>query len=279
MKILFFLLFSSSLYAQNIWQEYIVGKPIAGYVEARKLTAEKWGIHYKATLAGCVINEEVSQKMEKVNTANEKYLAELTKKFGKDWLKTFNFECNIARLKNNKYLKGKWIDPVAGRPNKNYYDSKQKLANSWGIAYEPLFLNCSPSDISAAQQQQIEIGAKFQEQLNQLLGEEWKPNFDRELLKIEETKNPSIKDVWAEYLLDKVDESYYQTKKEVLKNWGISYQPYFVHCCKNKNQKMKAGQYAQKAQKVKTQIAAIFGANWEQYLKIEIEKKRADISK
>ncbi len=270
--ILMLVLVMNQLHAQKIWQDFIIGKPMANITEARATVAKDWGINYKAILAGCEMNDEVAKKAEEYNKQNEAYLTEIAEKYGANWMEHFTFETKVQMLRMNNPLPGKWIDPVPGRPDIQYFEAKKKLAESWGIPYLAYFLNCSPSNVSKEQQAEIDKGSTYLRQLTSMLGDDWQKRFDRELLKIREQKQHSIGETWNEYLLEKVDEAYYNKKKEVLATWGITYQPYFVHCCKGKEKKMKEGGYADKEKEVKKLISDHYGEGWEEHLHIEVVK-------
>ncbi len=277
--ILISLLFSFSTQAQDVWQDYIIGKPMPGFAESRQQVAQEWGIKYQAIFAGCVVDESIAQKMETYNKENEIYFEKITTRYGEGWQQVFNLEAAIARTQTKNVLEGRWIDVITEeQPDTDYYAKKGKLANQWGIDYLPLYIN-ETSTVSATMQAKIDSGATYVRHLGTVLGNQWQAYFDMQLAQSTRTNENVMQGTWDEYLLEKVDESYYQRKKQVLANWGVAYEPHFVHCCKGKNKKMKNGGYAEKSAAFEAQMKKVYGDNWKQYLHIAIQKELKTIIK
>ena len=261
------------MWGQDIWQDYILGRPAQGLVAAKKAVAQKWGIQYKAILAGCLLNEETSQKMEDYQKANQAYLDKIATKYGENWLDYFNLEVNIECLKKNNYIKGKWIEPILmNEYYKELYEKKKDLATSWGLEYEALPID-DPKTMTAEDSKKIALGNPYIQQINGSLGENWVQAFEANFATIKQKHQSNIPETWKEYLLEDVDEKFYHTKQKVLADWGIQYEPYFVACCKNKDKKMREGNYATKANSVQNKISAVLGKTWKDRLQIAIQKR------
>ena len=78
--------------AQNMWKDYLVGRPMMGYVESKEAVAKEWGIQYKMEMAGCIVSDETEKKMAEYDKQNEAYFKELETTYGKNWQQHFNLE-------------------------------------------------------------------------------------------------------------------------------------------------------------------------------------------
>lgn len=271
---LFLLLLPTALFAQNVWVDYIIGRPIPGYTSSREAVAAEWGINYKPILAGDVVSDDMYVTAENHKKNNAAYLAKLDKEYGSDWKRYFQLESAIKRLQANNSIEGKWVEVFSDsspNANKQYLSAKQQLAEKWGIPYEGIIVSAG-NPPSEEQEKLMLANTHYTRHLDATLGEDWQNYFNRQL-QIKLQQKTARLNTWNEYLLEEVDEAYYEAKKEVLATWGINYQPYFVHCCRKKEKKMAAGDYAAKAELAKAKITALYGKGWMDHLKVEIQKK------
>lgn len=269
---LFILLFPTGLIAQNVWVDYIIGRPLPGYTTSREAVAAEWGINYKPILAGDVVSDDMYVTAENHKKNNAAYLATLNENYGANWLEYFQLESAIKRLQSNNTIEGKWVEVFsATNADKQYISARQQLAKRWGIPYEGIVVSVDDKP-SEEQEKLILANTHYSRHLDAALGEDWLNYFNRQL-QIKLQQKTATLEPWNEYLLEEVDETYYTTKKEVLSDWGITYQPYFVHCCRKKEKKMKEGNYAAKAEAAKAKITTLYGEGWEDQLKIEIQKR------
>jgi hypothetical protein len=267
-----FMLLPLGLFAQDTWVDYIIGRPLPGYTQARKAVALEWGLNYQPILAGDVVNDDMYINVEKYKKSNADYLQKIENQYGKNWLELFNLETSIQRLQSYNPLQGKWIEFIPEiAADKSYISAKQEQLKAWGIPYQGIILTADAT-LSSEQEKAVSESSDYLRKLTSILGENWQEYLDRQL-QIKLQQKTTTLDQWNEYLLEEVDETYYLAKKEVLQSWGISYEPHFVHCCKNKEKKMKAGNYAAKAATAKTKIQQLYGKGWEDQLRVEIQKK------
>jgi len=262
--------------AQDVWVDYLIGRPMQGFVAAKEKVAKKWGINYQVKLAGCVISDEINQQRITYQKQNKAYFEKIATKYGEDWQTYFNFECKVAQLKAQQPFEGTWVDPIAGRPNDQFLTHKKAVAESWGINYKAYLLGCTFEEATPQQKAEITQGNPYLQRLHSYLGDDWQKHLEREARKRQLAQSDGLPGEWEEYLLEKVDESFYKAKQAVLQKWGVRYTPYFVHCCKNKEKKIKKGGYAAKAAAFRQKIAAVYGADWEKYLNIEVQQYLVD---
>lgn len=172
-----------TMHAQDKWEDYIIGKPMPGYVEAKKLTAKQWGLNYKALFAGCVFTDEMRQKQQSLKKSNTRYFKKIAKKWGADWQQKFNLD---VRKEMNRTVYASdtavWVDIVQGKPYMAYFEAKEAIAKKWGINYKAVFLGC---DISQSPDKtlrdKVEKSAQYLTRLNARLGDDWQKHLEEEV--------------------------------------------------------------------------------------------------
>jgi hypothetical protein len=278
-----------SLKSQNMWKDYIIGKPMQGYAEAKKSTADSWGLNYKAIFAGCVISEETQKTSEECEKNNTEYFKSLEYKFGKDWIKAFNLDVR-KEMNRTVYAKdtGLWIDPVLGKPYLRHFEAKQALAKKWGINYKPEFLGCEVSDESRAEVQKImDASNEYLERLNTRLGDQWEEAFNKEV-KLELTKQNAeivpvsedplkVTDGWVDCIMGKPNTIYIDARKAVAKEWKITYVPYFMGCKRSKNRIAQKKKITATNNKYFESLKEKFGSDWRPLFDRDVEKKMIGI--
>lgn len=74
----------------NVWIEYVVGKPNITYFEAKKEVAKEWGINYEVQFKGCMSTPKMEKEEAKVNKVNARYFKILAQQHGKNWRASFD---------------------------------------------------------------------------------------------------------------------------------------------------------------------------------------------
>lgn len=276
---------SPTLNAQNMWNDYLIGRPMMHYVESKEAVAKEWGIQYKIDMAGCIVSDETEKKMAEYDKQNEPYFKELEANFGKNWLHYFNLDVRkkmfIADSASNK---GVWRQPVIGKPYMQHFEAKKAVAAKWGIRYEPYFLGCDLSDESSTAAQKIaDESEEYLRSVAANFGEEWEKEFEKEVqLEIAKKNAPIVpmpdkptanKATWSECIIGKPNETYFKAKQAVAKEWGIAYMPYFMGC-RRMNALVKQQAAVGKTNKIYlNSLAERYGADWEERFNIEVKKK------
>jgi hypothetical protein len=275
--------------SQNMWNDYIIGKPMQGYAEAKKATADSWGLNYKAIFAGCIISEETRKTQEECEQNNTEYFRSLEYKFGKDWLKAFNLDVR-KEMNRTVYAKdtGMWVEPVVGKPFISHFEAKKAIAKKWGIHYKAEFLGCQVSDESRAEVQQImDKSNQYIVRLNTRLGDEWQEAFNREV-KLEMAKQNAevvpvsddplkVTDGWVDCIMGKPNTIYIDTRKSVAKEWKITYVPYFMGCKRNKKMIDQKKKITATNEQYFKKLSEKYGADWRIVFDQEVEKAMNEI--
>lgn len=271
------------LHAQEVWNDYVIGRPMADYYKAKKTIAQKWGINYQATFAGCVLSDEISDKAKAYEDSNKAYFETLAAKYGQNWIQDFDWEVKKEVYRNSTQEKGTWYEIVEDKintKNKAFYAAKKTVAKTWGIAYEAKFLS---EDMTAAEKTALKelflANNDYVSQLKNTFGHNWQEKLNQEVdfkLAKQEVANP--KHVWIDYVIGKPYMPYFEAKKVLAKEWGINYEFQFQGC--NLSKKMQ-----QEATKVQAANAPYFkalekqfGKDWKVRFDIEVQKKVAQKS-
>ncbi len=77
---------------ENIWTDYVIGKPYIKAFEAREKIAKKWKINYTYIFAGCDANKKSLAIAEDYAASNKIYFKKLEKIHGEDWKERFDKE-------------------------------------------------------------------------------------------------------------------------------------------------------------------------------------------
>jgi hypothetical protein len=76
--------------SDNVWIDYVVGKPYMAYFEAKKEVAKEWGINYEPNFQGCKPTPKTKKEEAKVNKVNARYFKILAQEYGKNWSASFD---------------------------------------------------------------------------------------------------------------------------------------------------------------------------------------------
>jgi hypothetical protein len=291
MKHLFILLITITtgihMQAQNVWKDYVIGRPMAGYFEAKKITAEEWGINYEAIFAGCILTDEVDTLYKKYKAENEKYFQTLASKFGKDWQRYFNLDVQKKANLTHSRDTAVWIEPVMGKPYIQHFNAKEIVAKKWGINYEPRFLGCVVDDTKTAEMETILLGSNaYISRLTARFGEKWEKEFNREVkLEVAKINAPitpipdatNTKDIWVDAIIGKPNASYFNAKKAIAKEWGIQYVTNFMGC-KRSAKMMKLKKINIENEKYFVKLTKQYGEDWILHFNREVQKKIAATS-
>lgn len=284
-KIIFSLLItmgSLSIHAQQVWKDYIIGRPMAGYFDAKKETAQAWGIRYQAVLGGCVISDKMDKEAAECKANNERYFKQLEAKFGKDWKKEFDLDVKKAiNLKKAADEKRVWIEPIMGRPNMQHFEAKKIVAKTWGIHYEAKFFGCTPSDSDKeGLEEAMEQSNAYQRYLNSHFGDNWKETFAKEIALQEAKQNAPIvpqaespessAEIWIEYADDPV---YINTKKAIAQKWGIQYAARSVGLSKNKQLAKEKKRVQSNNDKYFKTLDERYGNDWKAHFERAVQKE------
>jgi len=289
MKHIFILLITITtaiqMQAQNIWKDYVIGRPMAGHFEAKKTTAEEWGINYQAIFAGCVLTDEVNKQHQEYKKGNEEYFERLASTFGKDWQRHFNLDVQ-KKLNLSSKDTGVWIEPVMGKPYMPHFDATRIVAKKWGINYEVKFLGCVVDDEKTAEMEKIMSESNaYTNRLTARFGEKWEEEFNREV-KLETAKMTApiipipddatkAKDIWVDYVIGKPNMSYFDAKKAIAKEWGIPYATNFMDCRRTAHLVNKRKKANAQNEKLFVKLAKRYGEDWKEHFDREVQKKIA----
>ncbi|MFK7797499.1 MAG: hypothetical protein AB8E82_08605, partial [Aureispira sp.] len=220
---------SNTLIAQNIWVDYIVGRPDIFYLDAKKAVANDWGISYQTELAGCIDCEDTRGRAEILNQKNQAYFHLIELRYGKNWLPIFN----RAVAKKHNYLKaqenqeqGIWYELLENEGDSEFYSIKQQVAAEWGIAYEVVLVDVEAltKEEKEQLQQQVEQSVHYQQQLQDRLGDQWTNWIEEESrLRLLQKLTPQ-KGTWVDVVWGMPNSPYYKAKAAVAKRWGIPYE-------------------------------------------------------
>jgi hypothetical protein len=255
-----------------------------GYAEAKKATADSWGLNYKAIFAGCIISEETRKTQEECEQNNTEYFRSLEYKFGKDWLKAFNLDVR-KEMNRTVYAKdtGLWIELIVGKPFMSHFEAKKAVAKKWGIHYKPEFMGCIVGDEPRAEVQQIlEASEQYLHRLNTRLGDKWQEAFNREV-KLELTKQNAeiipisedplkVRDGWVDCILGKPNKIYIDARKAVAKEWKITYVPYFMGCKRSKKSIAQRDKITANNVQYFDKLSENYGQDWRILFDREVEK-------
>ena len=172
-----------SIHAQDTWEDYILGKPMKGYIDAKKATAQQWGLNYKAIFAGCIMSEKTQKKQAAFEKSNALYFKKIAQKRGEDWQSIFRLDVG-KEMNRTVFAKDTavWLEIVQGRPNIAYFEAKETLAKKWGIHYKAVFLGCDISQSpDKSLQTKLEKSAQYLSRLNARLGDNWQDVLEKEV--------------------------------------------------------------------------------------------------
>lgn len=227
-----FMLLNDSLSAQDTWNDYVIGRPMVGYYDAKKAVAKEWGINYQVIFAGCVLSDEISEKADAYQKSNTVYFESLATKHGKDWKQNFEFDVKKERYRTSNSEKGIWYEVAEENKSNTFYTTKKAVAKSWGISYEVVFLtkNMSASEKTALTERLV-ASQNYLLQLENALGSNWQEKLNEEV-ELELTKETVDipNNIWTEYVFGRPNIAYFDAKKAVAKEWGINYEVQFKNC-------------------------------------------------
>ncbi|BDS13325.1 FEKKY domain-containing protein [Aureispira anguillae] len=269
--------------AQDSWTDYIIGRPISGYMEAKKATAQEWGIQYKAIAAGCVISDEISQKAAEYEKNNALYFETLARQYGTDWKYYFELDVKkklaIAQSKHQTEVLYEIV--MEATPNKAYYTTKQLVAKAWGINYQAKFITGELSEsVKAAIQKDMLASNAYEVQLNTIFGANWKETFLKEValaVAKNNTKqtNATSNMIWTDYVLGKPHLAYFEAKEALAKEWGINYQAKFMGCVLRPKMEKERKRVNQKNTAYFAVLNQQYGEDWKSHFDRAVQKKLA----
>lgn len=215
--------------AQNVWIDYIVGRPDIFYLDAKKAVAKDWGIAYETEMAGCIDGEDTRRRAVELDQKNQAYFRWLELRYGQDWLPLFN----RAVAKKHNYLKaqenqeeGVWYELLENEGDSEFYTIKQQVAAEWGINYQAVWVDVAALDKQEKEQlqQQFEQSVDYQQQLQDRLGDEWTDWIEEESrLRLLQKLTPQ-KGTWVDVVWGMPNSPYFKAKAAVAKRWGIPYE-------------------------------------------------------
>lgn len=277
------LLFALPSFGQDVWNDYVIGRPMAGYFDAKKAVAKAWGINYKTIFAGCIISDEINDEAQKYKIQNEAYFKQLETSLGKDWMNQFNLEVKKEQFKAIEHTPSDvWIDPVVGKPQMNHFEAKKAVAKRWGIKYRSKFLGCVVSDdVYQSAQQAMEASSNYQRRLGNHFGDGWQKIFSQEVAaekaklnmppQLIEKPPSTSSDIWIDYL-DQKAILYNQAKMTVAKAWKIAYHQRFSPTNGSKSKLEK--EYVDKNNALYfVALAKDFGDDWKLRFNIDVQKE------
>ena len=225
--------------AQQEWVDFIVGRPDAFALEARRTVAKNWGIRYRSIMAGCVDCADTRSQSEQYAAQNQSYFAVLDQRYGTGWRDRFNqgvLKQQNALRQANQPDGGLWYEVITGRPNIAYFNTKKAIARSWGIPYEPLFVSQSLSGTARAElESQMAQSYEYERQLNQRLGDDWKAWIEEETRWTLAQKRTPQNGLWQDPIWGDPDRVYYEAKAAVAQRWNIAYQPLYLGTHRSKS--------------------------------------------
>lgn len=252
--------------AQDVWYEYIVGRPNVDYVEAKKKITKQWGIQYQPIISGCVYTEQIEHEMDSFQQINAPYLDQLDKQFGPSWQQILNEDIQLAIIKS-KANGLSWKEPIFGRPNMSYFNQKKQFLSSLGITYEAVFKNCSPNNLSDADQTELDESNAFKNTLYNIMGRTWEALFEKRIRQsYYQTSGHEI--VWDEFIkTNGSDKAYQEERSKIINNWGIQHKLHLVSACKYK--KLTKDGHIAASQVIEDQITKQLGSDWKDRVHIQ----------
>lgn len=227
-----FMLLNDSLSAQDTWNDYVIGRPMAGYYDAKKVVAKEWGINYQVTFAGCVLSDEISDQADAYQKSNTVYFESLATKHGENWKQNFEFDVKKEMYRTSNREKGIWYEIADENKSNAFYTTKKAVAKTWGISYEVEFLakNMTASEKTALTERLL-ASQNYLLQLENAFGPNWQEKLNQEV-EFELTKETVDipNNIWTEYVFGRPNIAYFDAKKLVAKEWGINYEVQFKNC-------------------------------------------------
>jgi hypothetical protein len=272
--------FNLSLSAQDTWNDYVIGRPMANYYEAKKTIAKAWGINYQPTFAGCILSDETSEKSNAYQKSNKIYFKALASKYGKNWMQEFELDVKKEMHRNSNSEKGTWYEIVENSKGKAFYASKKIVAKTWGISYEAKFVS---EDMSATEKETLMelflANNDYVDQLENTFGQDWQKTLNKEVdFELAKKVVTEPKNVWIDYVVGKPYMAYFDAKKAIAKEWGINYEVQFKGC--SLSEKMEAESAAVDAANLpylkllEKQHGKDWNTRFEKAVKERIEKNR-----
>lgn len=267
--------FHLPLSAQDVWNDYVIGRPMVGYYDAKKVVAQEWGFNYKVTFAGCILSDEISDKARSYQNSNNAYFETLASKYGHDWMQDFELEVKKEVHRNTTQEKGTWYEIADNNKDKAFYTFKKAVAKTWGISYEAQFIS---EDMSASDKatltERFLANNDYVQQLKNTFGQNWQDKLTQEVnFEIAKQEVANHNQVWVDYVIGKPYMVYFEAKKAVAQEWGIHYEPQFKGC--NLSKKME-----KEAIKVETANAPYFkflekqfGKDWKVRFDSAVQKR------
>lgn len=188
MKTLYFLIAFANMcnsggLQEDLWVDYVMGKPYMPYFEAKQEVAKAWGINYEVKFVGCKVTDEMEAEEKAQNISNQKYFEKLSLKHGEDWQVRFDIDVK-KKLPFAQELKDPvWEAAIIGRPHMGYVDATRAVAKKWGINYKTVFLGCvvdKPSVQKARKKAERNNKAYFAA-IEAHYGKDWQKYFNAEV--------------------------------------------------------------------------------------------------
>lgn len=275
-----FLIFYPSINAQEIWKDYIIGRPMQDYVEAKQTVAKEWGIQYEAIFAGCVMSSKATAQAQKHSKNNKAYFSILATKFGENWMEEFNLDVkkkiNLQKAEEETRI---LCEVITNPQNNAIYKTKKEVAQKWGIKYEPRFIKGSISEeYKASLQRDMLASNDYERHLEMVFGKDWKTTFEQEVQVALTQKEASIKpvsdkNVWIDYVIEKPNIRFFDAKKAVAKEWGINYKVKFMDCKHTPTLEQEQAKIHQQNNLYFNQLKKEHGKNWKVLFDKAVQKK------
>lgn len=188
MKTFYFLIILANMFnngelKDDVWVDYVMGKPYIPYFEAKKEVAKEWGINYKVKFVGCKVTDKMQAEKKLVNAANQKYFAKLAQKHGKDWKARFDIDVK-KKLPFAQHLENPvWESTILGRPDMGYIEAKKAVAKKWDINYKPVFLGCVPNKpgVQESRDKAAKNSKVYLQAIEDHYGKDWQKYFNAEV--------------------------------------------------------------------------------------------------
>jgi len=270
-------LFHLSLSAQNTWNDYVIGRPMVGYYDAKKEVAKEWGLNYEVTFAGCVLSDEISEKSRAYQKSNKAYFEILATKYGPSWKQDFELDVKKEMYRNSHSKKGIWCEIIDENKNNAFYVKKKEVAKTWGISYEAqLISKTNPTSKQIAFIERLVANDAYLNQLESTFGQNWQTSLNQEVdFELEKQAVGKYKNVWINCVIGKPYLPYFEAQKAVAKEWGINYEVQFKGCS-------LSAQLQEEVLKIEAKNTAYFkllekhyGTDWNLRFNQAIQKKLA----
>lgn len=250
----------------QMWTDLVIGKPDAYALEARRMVAQQWGIHYRAIAAGCVVSDEVLAQTQQHQQQNQLYWKTLDRRYGKDWRPYFDRDVLRQRflLRQKDQPKDQiWYELIskqldAKRLDPTYLTTKKIVAARWGIRYAPLYVDDLQTEAQrAAAETKSNQSYNYTEQISQYLGPDWIDWIEEETHWTLKLAQAPTQGLWQDPVWGTPDTLYYSAKAAVAQRWNIHYQPLYLGTQRPSNTSLPTqnGAYF-------TQLQAHFGPTW-----------------